>query len=168
VLRCDEFIRRWPGNEKVEDANFIRMALTAEPSPEWIRAKGGTGPGKAFVAPSTLLSAAESEASRRIAAGQLASAYRHYDMFLSKMGQTVPAEYQADFREQMGKKKIYVEQKAQAEFEMLDEKAMVLEDRRDYEKVEDLYRDARERLGIGEIVTRCNGQLERLKELKRK
>ncbi len=162
VLRCDEFIRRWPNHERAEDANFIRMSLTGEPSPQWTAAKGGNAPGKAFISITTLCEAAETEAGRRLAAGRFVQACGVYDMFLTRAVATVSPESQEKFKADMAKKKKYITDKAKDAFDKVEEKAMVLEDRKQYQEAEDLYREARENIALGENVKRCDEEIGRL------
>jgi hypothetical protein len=137
ALACDEFLRRWPDHPKAADVHFIRLA-----------------------------SAAEAEAARRMEEGRYAEGHRIYENFLRKGETAVLPEYRASFREGMEKKKIYLLRKAKDLFEAVEDRAMLLEDRRQYEEEERLYREARENLGIGEIVTRCDAEIARLKDLR--
>ncbi len=166
VLRCDDFIQRWPGHGRVDDVNFIRISLTGEPSPAWVAAKGGTGAGKGFVSVSTLLDAAEAEAGRRMARGQYVQAWNVYEMFLKRCSTAVMADYQAEFKASIAKKKIYVEQKAKDLFDQMEERAMLLDDKKRYEEEEALYKEARDTIALGENIKRCDDEIARLRGLR--
>lgn len=162
VLRCDDFIRRWPTHEKVDAANFVRMSLTGEPSPAWSAAKGGNTPGKGFVSVSALLDAAEDEAGRRVHEGRYVQAYAVYDMFVARSSATVPAERMEEFKASIAKKKLFVELKAKDAYDKVEEKAMVLEDRKQFREAEELFREARENYALGDNIKRCDEEIGRL------
>jgi len=164
VLRCDDFIQKFPDHPKANEANFIRISLTGEPSPAWVASRGGTAAGKGFVSVSTLLDAAEAEAGRRMARNQFVGAYAVYDMFLKKCTNSVMADYQAEFKASIAKKKIYVEQKAKDLFDKMEERAMVLDDRKRYEEEEALYKEARDTIALGENIKRCDDEITRLRD----
>lgn len=143
------------------------MSLTGEPSPAWTQARGGNTPGKAFVSVSALLDAAEDEAGRRVRDGRYVQAYAVYDLFVARSSSTVTAERMEEFKASIAKKKLFVEQKAKDAYDKCEEKAMVLEDRKQFREAEELFREARENVALGDNVKRCDAEIERLAGLRR-
>jgi hypothetical protein len=165
TLRCDEFLRRWPNHEKANDVLFIRLCLNAEPPSFWAQVRGGDKPGQpGYISPGTLLGASETEAERWLNDGNYAACFRIYQMFIDKSKTTVAADQREKFRADMAPKLEFIARKAKDAFEKVEEKAMVLEDRKEYERAQTLYKEARELYGVPEILIRCDAELERLKE----
>ena len=159
ALRCDEFIRRWPDHARVPEASFARLRATGEPSPS-LAVKG------TFVSWAELTRAAEAEASRLIADDRFGDAFAVYDRFTRAMPRTVLPEYQDKFMEEVTRVRAAITKKATEAFERLEEKAMYMEDKGQWDEVEDLYRRARDGYGVPDVRIRCDAELERLRERK--
>lgn len=161
ALRCDEFLRRWPDHARAPEASFARLRAAGEPSPSL----AGTG---TFVSWGELTRAAEAEASRLLVDDRFGDAFAVYDKFVAAMPRTVLPEYQDKFMEEVTRVRAALTKKAVESFERLEEKAMFMEDKGQWQEVEDLYRRARDGYGVPDIRVRCDAELERLRERRMK
>jgi hypothetical protein len=165
---CEEFCAKFPGHAKFDEAGLIHIQLTAEASPSWQKAKGGSNPGQGgHLGVADLIRAAEARVLPFMKNGNYAAAFRVYDMFSDACDRIYPSGYRAKFDKDAEAPRYLIKKTATAEFERLEEKAMTMEDARRYDEVEALYRDARERFGLPDVKERCNAELERLRDRKR-
>ena len=165
---CEEFCAKFPGHARFDEAGLIHIQLTAEASPSWQKAKGGSNPGQGgHLGVADLIRAAEARVGPFLKNGNYAAAFRVYDMFSDACDRIYASGYRVKFDKEAEAPRYLIKKQATAEFERLEEKAMTMEDARRYDEVEALYRDARERFGLPDVKERCNAELERLRDRKR-
>jgi hypothetical protein len=160
---CEEFCRTFPGHARFDEAGLLHLQMTGEPSPSWQKGKGGSQPGQGgYLSVTDLIRAAEARVIPLIKNGDYAAAFRVYDQYTEACTRAYPAGFDEKFKVESKPARILIEQQARKAFDKLEEKAMTLEDAKRYEECEKLYRDARERMGLPDIRTRCEAELDRL------
>ena len=169
ALRCDDFLQRYPDNPHAEEASFLRMRVTGEPSPAVLeRRRGATGGVGGFVSWSDLTRAAEAEAQRFLDRKNYAAAFNVYDRMVNASPRTVVPEFKDRFMEEVNRCRAGIDKKARKTFETFEEDSMVIEDRGNIAEVEDAYRKMKDTIGIPELRNRCEAELVRLQGVRRR